>query len=94
MNKNLLEGRVAVVTGAGQGIGEAIARRLAEFGADVIITDINSEKGEAVAASVRESGARAEFRRLDVTDFDRLRENIFSLRDVFGRIDIWVNNAE
>ena len=93
MNKNLLEGRSAVVTGAGQGIGEAIARRLADFGASVIITDINAEKGEAVAASIRAEGQNAEFRRLDVTDFDHLRENIFALREVYGRIDIWVNNA-
>ena len=93
MNKNLLEGRTAVVTGAGQGIGEAIARRLADFGASVIITDINAEKGEAVAASIRAEGQNAEFRRLDVTDFDHLRENIFALREVYGRIDIWVNNA-
>lgn len=93
MNKNLLEGRTAVVTGAGQGIGEAIARRLADFGASVIITDINTEKGEAVAESIRAEGQDAEFRRLDVTDFDHLRENIFALRDVYGRIDIWVNNA-
>lgn len=93
MNKILLEGRTAVVTGAGQGIGEAIARRLADFGASVIITDINAEKGEAVAASIRAEGQNAEFRRLDVTDFDHLRDNIFALREVYGRIDIWVNNA-
>ena len=55
MNKNLVEGKVAVVTGSGQGIGEAIARRLAEFGAKVIITDINSEKGQATAEEVDEA---------------------------------------
>lgn len=93
MNKNLVEGKVAVVTGSGQGIGEAIARRLAEFGASVIITDINAEKGQAVADSLNAAGCTAAFRAFNVTDFDNLKAGIAGLRDIFGRIDIWVNNA-
>ena len=57
--QNLLENKVAVVTGSGQGIGEAIARKLAEFGAKVIITDINEQKGQAVADDLQKNGTEA-----------------------------------
>ncbi len=89
----LLENKVAVVTGSGQGIGEAIARKLAEYGARVIVTDINAEKGQAVADDLNAQGHEAVFRRFNVTDFEHIRENINEMRDIFGRIDIWVNNA-
>ena len=93
MNKNLVEGKVAVVTGSGQGIGEAIARRLAEFGAKVIITDINREKGQATADALCAEGYEASFKYFNVTDFDNLKSEIEAMRDIYGRIDIWVNNA-
>ena len=89
----LLENKVAVVTGSGQGIGEAIARKLAEHGARVIVTDINEQKGQAVADDLTAQGHEAAFRRFNVTDFEHIRENINAMRDIFGRIDIWVNNA-
>ncbi len=89
----LLENKVAVVTGSGQGIGEAIARKLAEYGARVIVTDINAEKGQAVADDLNAQGHEAAFRRFNVIDFEHIRENINEMRDIFGRIDIWVNNA-
>lgn len=89
----LLENKVAVVTGSGQGIGEAIARKLAEHGARVIVTDINEQKGQAVADDLTAQGHEAAFRRFNVTDFEHIRENINSMCDIFGRIDIWVNNA-
>ena len=93
MNKNLVEGKIAVVTGSGQGIGEAIARRLAEFGAKVIITDINREKGQATADALCAEGYEASFKYFNVTDFDNLKSEIEAMRDIYGRIDIWVNNA-
>jgi len=93
MNKNLCEGKVAVVTGAGQGIGEAIARRLAEFGAKTIITDINAEKGQATADALCADGLSAAFKYFDVTDFSHIEETIREIKNIFGRIDIWVNNA-
>ena len=79
-----LAGKVALVTGAAQGIGEAIARKLAQHGAEVVVSDIQTAKGEAVARAV--GGI---FLRLDVTDAD-------SWSDVaarIGGIDILVNNA-
>lgn len=91
--QNLLVNKVAVVTGSGQGIGEAIARKLSEFGAKVIVTDINEKKGQAVAEDLRKNGREAEFKKFDVTDFARLKSSVTSMRDIFGRIDIWVNNA-
>ena len=60
-----LEGKVSIVTGAGQGIGEAYARRFAQEGATVVVADINAEKGAAVA---REIGGSAIFERVDVSD--------------------------
>lgn len=85
-----LEGRIAVVTGAARGIGRAIARRLAEAGAVVLIGDID-EAGARCAAA--ELGPRALGVGLDVTD----EGSIVALADMavrdFGRLDIWVNNA-
>lgn len=90
---NLLENKIAVVTGSGQGIGEAIARKLAEFGAAVIVTDINVEKGQAVADDLTSQGYRAAFHKFNVADFDNIKKEVAAMRDIFGRIDIWVNNA-
>jgi NAD(P)-dependent dehydrogenase (short-subunit alcohol dehydrogenase family) len=88
-----LEGRVAIVTGAGQGIGEAIAHRLADEGALVVAAHRTQEKGEALAAAVRARGGEAAFIRTDVTreeDLARLAEQTI-IR--FGRIDVLCNNA-
>lgn len=85
-----LQGKVALVTGAARGIGEAIARRFASEGADVIVTDINDESGEAVAASI---GAIAEYQHLDVrveADWVRVVDEVIAK---LGRLDVVVNNA-
>ena len=85
-----LQGKVAIITGAGQGIGEAYARRFAQEGATVVIADINEQKGRAVAASI---GAPAIFERLDVSsEADTLRV-AKAVAERFGRIDILLNNA-
>ena len=62
-----LDGRAAMVTGGAAGIGRASARVLAREGAAVLVADIAAERGEAVAAEIREAGGRAEFRACDVT---------------------------
>ncbi|KAE8411217.1 hypothetical protein BDV36DRAFT_302033 [Aspergillus pseudocaelatus] len=85
-----LQGKVAIVTGGGSGFGAAIARRFGEEGAKVIITDINAEGGEKVAAQNPESLV---FQQMDVTkaeDWTTVMDLAFSK---FGRLDILVNNA-
>lgn len=84
------EGRVAVVTGAGGGIGEAYARALHAEGASVVIAELNAAAGEAVAASL---GERAVFVRTDVGDQTSTDDMATAAMDTFGSIDHLVNNA-
>ena len=86
-------GKVAIVTGAGQGIGEAYARALAAHGAAVVIADINAGAGEKVAASIAEDGGQAAFVRTDVSrPADAAAMADFAV-ERFGGIDYLVNNA-
>ncbi|HYU86659.1 MAG TPA: glucose 1-dehydrogenase [Kribbellaceae bacterium] len=88
-----LSGRVALVTGAASGIGKATAQRLAAEGAAVLLTDIAAETGEAVAAALRETGARAQFVRHDVASEQDWEAACAKAADEFGGLDILVNNA-
>jgi 3-oxoacyl-[acyl-carrier protein] reductase len=85
-----LEGKVAIVTGAAQGIGEAYARRFAAEGARVVVADLNEEKGPAVAESI---GGGATFEKLDVSREQETARCAQAVRDRYGRIDVLVNNA-
>jgi NAD(P)-dependent dehydrogenase (short-subunit alcohol dehydrogenase family) len=89
----LLTDKVAVVTGGGGGIGRACALRFAEYGADVVIADIISERCEETAQRVRELGRRALPFPTDVMEPDRIRALIAAADAEFGRVDILVNNA-
>src|SRR5215831_13914280 len=85
-----LRGKVVIITGAGQGIGEAYACRFAKEGATVVVADVNAEKGEAVARAI---GGGAVFERVDVSDeadTQRLAQAVF---DRTGKIDVLLNNA-
>ena len=86
-------GKVAIVTGAGQGIGETYARALAASGATVVIADINEQTGAAVAKDICASGRRAAFARADVSDPDSARAMADLAVSEFGGIDYLVNNA-
>ncbi|SFS80099.1 SDR family NAD(P)-dependent oxidoreductase [Halostagnicola kamekurae] len=88
-----LEGRVAVVTGGGRGIGRAIALELAAAGAAVVPTARTSEEVEAVAAEIEDDGGTAEAGVADVTDGDAVAAVIERAEAEFGGIDIVVNNA-
>ena len=85
--------KVAIVTGAGQGIGEAYARALAAEGAAVVIAEINEEQGRRVAAQIQGSGARAHFVRTDVASPDSALALAGETVRAFGGIDYLINNA-
>jgi len=88
-----LENKVAIVTGAGQGIGEATAIRMAEEGARLVVSDVNEETGEAVAARLRDQGAEAVFVRADVSSLQDVKDLMAATKDAFGRLDVMHNNA-
>lgn len=88
-----LEGQVAFVTGGGGGIGRAIALRLAEAGADIVLFEIVPERADETAARIRELGNRVLPIVGDVMDTEALRAAIAQADGEFGRIDILVNNA-
>ena len=88
-----IEGKVAVVTGSGGGIGEAYARRLAAEGAAVVVAEIDKAKGESVAAAIRDAGGRASFVETDVGSEESTRAMAAHAVETHGGIDFLVNNA-
>lgn len=86
-------GKVAVVTGAGQGIGETYAQRLAAEGASVVIAEINEAQGKAVADAINANGGKALFVRVDVSDPASCEAMAAASVAAFGGIDYLVNNA-
>lgn len=88
-----LDGKVALVTGAGQGIGRVYALALAEAGADVAVADFNERTGRLVAQEVAALGRRATFVKADVTKTDEVEAMVAAAERELGRLDIAVNNA-
>ena len=88
-----LAGKVALVTGAAQGIGRAIALLLAKQGADLVISDINLEKAQETAREIEEMGRRALAIKVNVADLSEVEGMVETILQQFGRIDILVNNA-
>src|SRR6266700_3876335 len=96
MNANTklsLEGQVAVVTGAGRGIGAAIALRLARLGANVVLCGRTLKALQATAEGIVQEGGRAEAVTCDVSDLGSVQALAAKVEQTFGRIDILVNNA-
>ena len=88
-----LQGQVAVVTGAGQGIGKAIATRFASDGADIGIIDVNGEKAQATSEDIRRIGRKALVSVADVANFHAVEAAIAKIVGELGRLDILINNA-
>jgi len=88
-----LEGKTAIVTGGGQGIGEGIVRCLAEEGADIAIVDINSETTEKLAGEIKSMGRKVLPIIADLTDDAQVTKTVQDTVDFFGKIDILVNNV-
>jgi NAD(P)-dependent dehydrogenase (short-subunit alcohol dehydrogenase family) len=92
MEQRLL-GKVAIVTGAGQGIGRGIALRLAREGADVVVAEYNPETAAGAAREIKGTGQRALAYPVDVTDVGAVRQMVDDVVAEFGHVDILVNNA-
>jgi 3-oxoacyl-[acyl-carrier protein] reductase len=88
-----LKGQVALVTGAAQGIGKAVALLLAEEGADIAISDVNFEKAEETAKEIEALGRRSMAIRANVAVFDEVEKMVQAVIERFNQIHILVNNA-
>ena len=88
-----LKDKVAVITGAGSGFGEGMARLFAEEGARVVIADINETGGKRVAQVIQQQGGQAMFQKADVSKDAEVKALVDAAVKQFGRVDIMVNNA-
>jgi NAD(P)-dependent dehydrogenase (short-subunit alcohol dehydrogenase family) len=88
-----LADRIAVITASGAGMGEGIARAFAREGAQVVISDLDEASGQVVAASITSEGGQAIFQRADVRIEGECRALIDRAVELYGRIDVLVNNA-
>jgi 3-oxoacyl-[acyl-carrier protein] reductase len=88
-----LKDKVAVITGAGSGFGEGMARLFAEQGARVVIADINETGGKRVAQVIQQQGGEALFHRADVTKDAEVKALVEAAVKKYGRVDIMINNA-
>ena len=88
-----LTGKVALVTGASRGIGESIAKLLAAYGAEVIVSSRKIDGCEAVAQSIRDSGGKAEAFACHIGNMDDISNTFAHIKEKYGKLDILVNNA-
>jgi len=88
-----LKGRVALITGAAQGIGKSIALLLAQNGADIVVSDINLERAEETAKEIESIGSQAMAIKVDVANLKNVEQMVEAILEKFGKIDILVNNA-
>ena len=88
-----LNNKISIVTGAGRGIGRAIALRFAEEGAKVVIDDVNDDIGNATVSAIIDAGGEALFISADVSDAAEAERLIARAVDAYGSVDILVNNA-
>jgi len=91
--KGELKGKVAIVTGAGRGIGRAVATRLAEAGADIIVADIDLESAKKTIEEIGEDCAKSMAIQVDVTQEKSVKAMVKMALEEFGKVDILINNA-
>jgi NAD(P)-dependent dehydrogenase (short-subunit alcohol dehydrogenase family) len=88
-----VDGKVAIITGAARGMGEATALAFGAAGARVVVSDVDTEGGEATAAAIRHAGGQAVFRRADVSRSADVTAHVETAVTEYGRLDCAVNNA-
>ena len=88
-----LEGKTAIITGAGSGFGAAMATEFAREGARVVVNDLNDNTGQSVVDDIRKAGGEAMFHRADVADGDDVKGMFDAVMDAYGGFDVLVNNA-
>lgn len=89
----VLEGKVAIVTGAAMGMGEATAKLFADAKAKVVIADFNEEKGRQVTDEINKAGGEAAFVKVDISNSEDVQAMVKFTVDTFGKLDVAVNNA-
>lgn len=93
MTYPVLEGKVAIVTGAAMGMGEATAKLFAEAKAKVVVADLNVEKGEKVVSEIIAAGGEAFFVAVDISHTEQVQNMVKATVEKYGRLDVAVNNA-
>ncbi|WP_298288057.1 glucose 1-dehydrogenase [Novosphingobium sp.] len=93
IGRNRLDGKVAIVTGGGIGMGAATARVMAGYGARVVVADLNAEAGHSTIQSIIATGAEAHFVQCNVADEEQVKALVAETVSTFGRLDCAVNNA-
>ncbi len=91
--EQLFKGKVALVTGAGSGIGEKVALLYAAGGAKVIVSDVNDQHGEKTVAAIKQKGGEAAYIKCDVGNPEDCRQLVDKTMELYGRLDIACNNA-
>ena len=86
-------GKIAIVTGAGGGIGQAVSLGLAKAGAKVVVVDLNRELGAETAGKIKEQGGESLFVAADVSRSDQVMNYVDEAKRAYGRIDVFMNNA-
>lgn len=89
----VLEGKVAIITGAAMGMGEATAKLFAEAKAKVVVADFNEEKGQAVVQAIKEAGGEGAFVKVDISQSEQVQAMVKFAVDTYGKLDAAVNNA-